>query len=870
MMKNTGLSEAQAKELLSKHGFNELVEKKQKSNLQKFAEQFQNFIIYVLIAAALVSFFVGEAIDAIAIIFIVILNAILGFVQEYRAEESLKALKRMASPSAKVVRDGEEKIIPAKEIVPGDLIIIEAGDKIPADARIVESVSLQVDESSLTGESVPVAKGTEKKYDETLTPSERKDFVFMGTHVTYGRAKAIVANTGMNTEMGKIAETIQTAEEKKTQLQIRLEEFGKKLSVIILGICGLIFILGVMRGKEVLGMFIAAVSLAVAAIPEGLPAIVTTTLALGVYRMSKQNAIVRKLSSVETLGSTTVICSDKTGTLTENEMTVRKIYVNGRMIDVTGAGYDMEGEFAENKKKISPDADIRTALKAAVLCNNTSLHKKNEKWEVVGDPTEAALLVAGTKAGLERDELERQYPRTFEFFFDSNRKRMSTIHDHGNEKMVFVKGAPDVVLKLCDSYYVNGKEFKLTETQRKSISGKNDEMAQEALRVLAVAYRKLDMKMEKFEQEKTEKNLVFIGLIGMIDPPRKEVRDSIELCRRAGVKAVMITGDHKATAVAVAKELSLLTPGAKVMTGDELSKMSDEAFDAIVEDVVVYARVSPEHKTRIVKALKRKNHIVAMTGDGVNDAPALKNADIGVAMGITGTDVTKESSDMVLADDNFATIVNAVREGRGVYDNIKKFIYYLLSCNISEVVVVFTPILFGLPLPLTAIQILWMNIVTDGFPALALGVQPVEDDVMTRKPRSPKEEILTKDVLKNILFIGTLISIGTLYMFAIELGNVAKAQTMAFMTIVMFQLFHSLNAQSDKSLFGIGLRNKWLIAAFLLSTALQLAVIYIPLLQPVFNTVALEAGDLLKIFAISFLIVVLVELKKRLSQRPVA
>ncbi len=869
MAETKGLSESEAKELLSKHGFNELAEKKRKSNLQKFAEQFQNFIIYVLIAAALVSFFVGEAVDAIAIISIVILNGILGFVQEYRAEESLDALKKMTSPVAKVVRNNEERIIAAKELVPGDLIIIEAGDKIPADARIIESVSLQVDESSLTGESVPVAKGTEKKYDETLTPSERKDFVFMGTHVTYGRAKAIVANTGMSTEMGKIAETIQTAEEKKTQLQIRLEEFGKKLSVLILGICGLIFILGVMRGKEVLGMFIAAVSLAVAAIPEGLPAIVTTTLALGVYRMSKENAIVRKLSSVETLGSTTVICSDKTGTLTENEMTVRKIYVNDRMIDVTGAGYDMEGEFVENEKKISPDADIRMALEAAVLCNNTSLHKKNDKWEVVGDPTEAALLVAGTKAGLSREDLERQHPRIFEFFFDSNRKRMSTIHASGDEKVVFVKGAPDVVLKLCDSCYVNGKEFRLTEDRRKSISEKNDEMAGEALRVLAVAYKKLDAAQEGFEQEKTEKNLVFIGLIGMIDPPRKEVRDAIELCRRAGVKAIMITGDHKATAVAVARELGLLTLGAKVMTGDELNKLGDEAFDATIEDVVVYARVSPEHKTRIVKALKRKNHVVAMTGDGVNDAPALKNADIGIAMGITGTDVTKESSDMVLADDNFATIVNAVREGRGVYDNIKKFIYYLLSCNISEVLVIFTPILFGLPLPLTAIQILWMNIVTDGFPALALGVQPVEDDVMMRKPRSPKEQILTKDALKNTAFIGLLISIGTLYVFAIELDNVAKAQTMAFTTIVMFQLFHALNAQSDKSLFKIGFTNKWLVAAFLLSTALQMAVIYIPLLQPVFNTVALDASDLAKVFAISFLIVVVVEVKKRLSRKAV-
>ncbi|MFH1106186.1 MAG: HAD-IC family P-type ATPase, partial [Candidatus Aenigmatarchaeota archaeon] len=622
MTENKGLSESEAKELLSKHGFNELVEKKQKSNLQKFFEQFQNFIIYVLIAAAAISFFVGEAIDAIAIIFIVILNAILGFVQEYRAEESLKALKKMASPSAKVVRDNEERIIAAREIVPGDLIIMEAGDKISADARIIESVSLQVDESSLTGESVPVSKGTEKKYDETLTPSERKDFVFMGTNVTYGRAKAIVAGTGMSTEMGKIAETIQTAEEKKTQLQIRLEEFGKKLSVLILSICAFVFIFGVMSGKEFLGMFIASVSLAVAAIPEGLPAIVTTTLALGVYRMSKKNAIVRKLSSVETLGSTTVICSDKTGTLTENQMTVRKIFVNNRTIEVTGAGYDLKGDFLEDGKIITPGDDLKMALKVAVLCNNTSLHKKADKWEVVGDPTEAALLVAGTKAGLERETLEFEHPRIFEFFFDSNRKRMSTIHGHGNEKLVFVKGAFDIIVKLCDSFYANGKEFKLTEAQKKLITEKNEEMAQQALRVLAVAYRKLEGSQEKFEQEKVESGLVFIGLIGMIDPPRAEVRNSIELCRQAGIKAVMITGDHKSTAVAVANELGMLASGAKVLTGDELEKLSDEAFDAIVDDVVVYARVSPEHKTRIVKALKRKNHVVAMTGDGVNDAPA--------------------------------------------------------------------------------------------------------------------------------------------------------------------------------------------------------------------------------------------------------
>ncbi|MBI4177212.1 MAG: calcium-translocating P-type ATPase, SERCA-type [Candidatus Aenigmarchaeota archaeon] len=854
-----GLSSSDAAGALSTFGKNKLTERKGESPVKLFMGQFSSVLVIILVLAALVSFILGETIDAVAIISIVILNAVLGFVQEYRAEKALGALKKIMSPAARVVRDGEEIVVQASDIVPGDLVLLEAGDKVPADGILTESFSLRADESALTGESFPSEKGVDADKGEDVTIADRTNRVFMGTSITYGRAKFVVEKTGMDTEIGKIAGLIQEPKIMKTPLQEKLDAFGKDMSKVILLVIASIFLLGVYEGVNAFRMFLASVSLAVAAIPEGLPAVVTTSLALGVYRMSKQGAIVRKLPAVETLGATTVIVSDKTGTLTENEMTVRKIYTPSKAYEVSGIGYKTEGGFTP-----AAGDDLDLLLTAGVLCNDSSVFAQNGEVRVVGDPTDISILVAAAKAGLRKEALSREYERKHEIVFDSERKRMSVVVSTPSGETVYVKGAIDILLDLCSKERKGGKETKLTEERKSEITKTSESMASEALRIIAIAYK--NYAGNDYDEGKVESDLVFLGFVGMIDPPRPEAKESIKTCKAAGIKPVMITGDHKITAVAIADELGF--PEGRVITGNELDELSDEEFGKIAGEIYVYARMSPQHKSRIVKALQKMGEVVAMTGDGVNDAPALRMADIGVAMGVTGTDVAKEASTMVLTNDNFATIVSAVREGRGIYDNIRKFIFYLLSCNTGEVFTVFFAILLGstvmkdLALPLTAIQILWMNLLTDGLPALALGVQPPEKDIMSRKPRDKKEEMVNRRTLFDIVFVGISIALITLAVFLGNIGDVRKAQTAAFTTIVFLQLFHSINSQSDKSIMKAGLSNRYLAFAILTSFVLQLAVVYVPALDIVFDTVPLPAGDMAGIILISSLIIPIVEMKK--------
>jgi Ca2+-transporting ATPase len=863
-----GLSETAAKHRLEEIGPNELREIKKITPLEIFLRQFKSILVIILLIATAISAFLGEFNDALIIAIIVLLNAVLGFAQEYRAERSMEALKRLTAPKTRVIRDGKDVEILAKELVPGDIILLKTGDRVPADSRLIEAMNLQVNEAPLTGESLPVEK-TIATMEEGIPTAEKKNMVFMATDVTYGRGKAIVVATGMNTEVGKIAEKIQTAPPRQTPLQIRLEQFGKWIGLTCLIICAIVFLTQILRGQPFFQMFIISVSLAVAAIPEGLPAIVTVSLAIGMQRMAKRNAIIRKLSAVETLGCATVICSDKTGTLTSNEMSVRKLYTNNKMIEVIGEGYEPKGEFRQNGMIIDPLKDGHTALllRIVTLCNDASLIYGGKKWRVEGDPTEGALLVAAAKAGVNADNIKKQYPRIAELPFSSERKLMTTIHTTPEgEKVAYVKGAPENVLELCTHIYESGQMIELSEKDKETLLEINQTMAGEALRVLAMAYKSLPETLQNFTPNEVETNLVFVGLAGMIDAPRAEAKIAIKVCEDAGIKVIMITGDHKLTATAVAKELGLLKSG-RVLTGAELDALSDGELEEIAEDVTVYARVSPEHKLRIVKALKKRGHIVAMTGDGVNDAPALKMADIGTAMGITGTDVAKEASDMVLADDNFATIVSAIEEGRQIYDNIRKSIAYLLSSNSGEILVMFVGALMGLPPPLLAAQILWINLVTDGAPALALGADPAAPDLMQRPPRDPKEKVLSRTLLLLIVSVGIVMCVGTLALFNWELAaGVAwnRARTMAFTVLVMFQMFNVLNCRSEKhSLFKIGfLSNKYLMTAIAISILLQMAVIYIPPLQLLFETVPLSAIDWIVVTLISAMVFVAVEIGK--------
>lgn len=850
-------------------GRNEIKEAKEISPVSIFLSQFEDFITIVLIAATLISFMLGETADAIAILAIVILNGMLGFMQEYRTEKSLQALKKLASPNAKVVRDGKVSVICAEDIVPGDIVILESGNRVPADGKVLVSQALKVDESILTGESVPVDKIAVYHSEDANIKIHKKDHVFMGTSVISGRGKMIVTSIGMETEMGKIAGMMESIEDDETPLQKRLDVLGKQLVILCIILCGIVAILGVFRGEDIYEMFLIGVSLAVAAIPEGLPAIVTVVLTLGVQRMAKKNVIIRKLPAVETLGCATVICSDKTGTLTENKMSVRRIYANENTIYVTGSGYKTEGDFisTEGMRLRTLPIDVKRILKIAVSCNNAQIMSKKstglinnvigrKELSFDGDPTEVALLVAGLKGNISKEVIDTKFIRLKEIPFDSNRKRMSVVvRSKQGELFLFSKGALDSIIPLCSRIDKNGVNYKLTLKDKRKIFMENDNMGRDALRVLAFAYKKLDI--NEIEDKNLENNMTFLGMVGMIDPPRPEAIEAVKKCFSSGIKPVMITGDHKTTAAAIAKELGILSEEGEIITGQELDKLNKDEFLDVVEDISVFARVTPKHKLRIVEALKAKGHVVAMTGDGVNDAPAIKEADIGIAMGISGTDVTKEASAMILLDDNFASIVEAIEEGRVIYDNIRKFIRYLLSCNVGEILTMVWASLLGIPVPLLPIQILWVNLVTDGLPAMALGIDPPQENVMLRKPRGQNESIFSRGLGKKIIYRGIYISIATLVSFIITMyyshGDLIMSRTATLSTLVIAQLMFVFECRSenesiwDKNPFS----NLYLTTSVIFSFFLLLIVIYIPLLQPIFKTVAIDKKIWLLILALA-------------------
>ncbi|MBD2871463.1 calcium-translocating P-type ATPase, SERCA-type [Paenibacillus arenilitoris] len=855
-----GLTASEAAKRLAEHGRNELSEGKRVSPIMLFLNQFKDFMVLVLMGATLISGLLGEYLDAITIVAIIVLNAALGFAQEFRAERSLRALKELSAPSAKVMRGGELATIPAKELVKGDIVHLESGDRIPADVRLLEANSCYVEESALTGESVPVGKHAAVISEPDLPLGDQRNTGFMGTMVTRGTAKGVVIRTGMDTEMGKIAGLIEQTESMETPLQHRLEQLGKILIVVAVALTVLVVVAGILHGQPAYGMFLAGVSLAVAAIPEGLPAIVTIALALGVQRMIKRKAIVRKLPSVETLGCASVICSDKTGTLTQNKMTVTHAWIGGRRLEVSGEGYEPTGSMFEDGKTldVKHDQSIKRLLQISALCNNAQLVKLDaeepkkrkskepqEEWQLKGDPTEGALAVLAAKLGSSAKSLEPLYKREKEFPFDSERKRMSVVVAHQGGRLVCTKGAPDMLMEHCTYVLWDGKVVPFTATLKRKCAEAAEAMAQSALRVLGFAYRDLRASETCETESDAECQLVFVGLTGMIDPPRREVKEAIATCRRAGIKTVMITGDHQLTAEAIASQLGIMPRGGIAMSGKQLEAMSDEQLDRLVDNIYVYARVSPEHKLRIVKALQRQGHVVAMTGDGVNDAPAIKAADIGIAMGITGTDVSKEASALVLSDDNFSTIVAAIEEGRGIYENIRKFIRYLLASNVGEILVMFLAMMAGLPLPLVPIQILWVNLVTDGLPAMALGVDQAEKDLMQQKPRSAKESIFSRRLGWKIISRGILIGVCTLGAFWITLrqapgsaSQLMEAQTVAFATLVMAQLIHVFDCRSSRSIFHRNpLQNKYLVLAVVSSLLLMLGVLYIEALQPIFKTV---------------------------------
>lgn len=852
----SGLSIEAVNERLAEHGWNELAETKKLSPLTLFLNQFKDFMVLVLMGATLISGLLGEYLDAITILAILVINAVLGFIQEFRAERSLVALKELSAPTAKVIREGKQFTVATKELVIGDIVLLESGDRVPADIRFLEANNCYVEESALTGESIPVSKHESTLREAELPLGDQRNIGFMGTLVTRGTARGIVIRTGMATEMGNIANLIQATEEMQTPLQHRLEQLGKLLIGIAIALTIMVIVAGIMHGQPVYGMFLAGVSLAVAAIPEGLPAIVTVALALGVQRMIKRKAIVRKLPSVETLGCASVICSDKTGTLTQNKMTVTRMWLSDRTLKVTGDGYEPVGKVLENEQELDVrhDNSVKRLLQISALCNNARIEKQEtvqrkgkamveqEEWVMNGDPTEGALTVLAAKLGSPVKLLETQYRRIQEFPFDSERKLMSVVSEHQGGRILHVKGAPDVLLDQCTHILWQGKVISMTPALKAKCQAANEKMAQSALRVLAFAYRDLTSSNRLADAADAERNLIFVGLTGMIDPPRAEVKDAIATCRAAGIKTVMITGDHQLTAEAIAGSLGIIPRGGETLSGKQLEQLSDEELDQRVENIYVYARVSPEHKLRIVRSLQRKGHVVAMTGDGVNDAPAIKAADIGIAMGINGTDVSKEASSLILSDDNFSTIVAAIEEGRGIYENIRKFIRYLLASNVGEILVMFFAMMAGLPLPLVPIQILWVNLVTDGLPAMALGVDQSENDLMQHKPRKAKENIFARRLGWKIISRGVLIGLCTLGAFWVTLleGDLVRAQTVAFATLVMAQLIHVFDCRSSRSIFHRNiLENKYLVLAVVSSLVLMLGVMYIEALQPIFNTVSI-------------------------------
>lgn len=875
-----GLSREQAAERLERYGPNELLHKQGTTIFQMFLEQFKDYMVIILIIASIVSMFLGEMVDSLVIISIVIVNACLGVFQEYRAGKALEALKKMSAPNAKVIRGGELLTIPAVEVVPGDLVIMETGDYVPADVRIVESVNLKVEEAALTGESVPVEKYADEQLEGDVGLGDQVNCGFMSTLVTYGRGKGIVTATGMDTVIGRIAEMIQEEEEEDTPLQKKLNQLGKLLGTACLVICAIVFIMGLMRGEELLSMFMTAVSLAVAAIPEGLPAVMTIVLALGMQRMAKQHSIMKKLHAVETLGSTTVICSDKTGTLTQNQMTVVKMYAAGADISVSGEGYCPEGEILIDGKPVDLKSEPAVArlLEIQALCNDCRLEKDKDggSWRIIGDPTEGALVVAAAKAGINQQELNERQPRLQEIPFDSRRKLMTTFHrDKEGQLMACTKGAPDILVSLCSrTLKRDGSIQDITPSDVEEIMAKNKELAGQALRVLGLAYKPIPAVPGHPTPEEDERDLVFVGLVGMIDLPRPEAIEAIKICKKAGIRVIMVTGDYKDTAAAIAADLGIIDDMKQVVDGAELNRMDDEALNQAVKSVNVFARVSPEHKVRIVQAVKNNGGIVAMTGDGVNDAPALKRADIGVAMGITGTDVTKETADMIITDDNFASIVAAVEEGRVIFSNIRKFVFFLLSCNIGEILIIFLSMILNWPIPLLPIHLLWVNLVTDAFPALALGTEKKEPNLMESKPRNPEEPIINRDMIINIAVQACVMTAAVLFAFwfgwrsyGLDMGR-----TYAFVTIISCELLRAYTARSEKyTLLKIGIfTNKYMNLATVVSFSLLFVVMLVPAFRDVFRVMPLRFSDWDIVALISFAPLLFGELTKAINNRKLA
>jgi len=893
-----GLTDEEAAERLQRFGPNQLKEGRLRSPLAVLGGQFTEVMVVVLLVAAVISFLTGQTTDAIMILIIVILNAILGFTQEYRAERAMAALKELAVPSVKLRRNGQVREVDATRLVPGDVILLEAGAKIPADSRVLESVNLRCEEAALTGESVPVDKVTRALDGESIPVGDRRNMVFAGTAVSYGRGSAVVVATGMQTELGNIADLLQTITEEKTPLQRRMAELGKWLAIGALCICAVVFAVSIWRGGDLTEMFLTAISLAVAAVPEGLPAVVTIALALGAQRMVRRNALVRKLPAVETLGSVTTICSDKTGTLTENRMTVTILDVAGRSLELIEQLRIEGAVLRPDEPPLShPESSFALLLAGGALCSDATLEPDEDGsggYHALGDPTEGAMVVAAARLGIWKHQLEQMMPRVAEVPFTSERKRMTTVHEllHSQQPvsediaeylhahlpssshLAFTKGAVDGLLQLSTHVWADDRVAPMDIGWRSRIASANDRMADDGMRVLGVAFKQLAASPAKADENSLECNLVFLGLVGMIDPPRPEVRQAVAQCRTAGIRPVMITGDHPLTALHVARELGIVSQGTShdqmVINGQQLASMTVDDLEAVVENVSVYARVSPEHKVKIVEAFKRRGHFVAMTGDGVNDAPALKRADIGVAMGITGTDVSKEASDMVLLDDNFATIVHAIEEGRTIYDNIRKFVRYIISSNIGEIFIMLMAPLLGLPIPLTAIQLLWINLVTDGLPALALGVEQADPNTMKRPPHPPNESVLARGLGTYLIWVGLLL--GTVCLaaeyYARALGE-GTWQTMVFTTLGLSQMGNALAVRSDReSLFTLGLlSNKFLLGAVLLTFALQMAVIYLPFLQRIFDTSALTLTQLGVSLALSTVVFAAVEMVKWVQRR---
>ena len=865
---SSGLTSDEAKARLQKHGPNELSRTKKKPLFVLFLGQLNNFLIYLLIAAVVISVFIGETVDAIVIAAIILLNAILGFVQEYKSEQSIAALQQYIVNETNAVRDGHKVRLPANALVPGDMIEAEAGDSIPADARLIESFNLKMDESMLTGEPEPSSKHAGILQPD-ISLGDMDNMIFKGTGVLAGKAKAIVVGTGMDTEIGRIARLVESGEKRETPLQASTDRLGKYFGIAALACCFVVFAGGLLEGRQLYEMFLVAVSLAVAAIPEGLPATITIILALGVQRMAKRKAVVRKLPAVETLGSTSVICSDKTGTLTQNVIVVKNIVTADFELKVTGEGYSSEGKFIVQDKEIDPSADpcLQLLLLAGTLCNNATYERLEDRWNILGDSTEVALLATAAKAGLNKTLLEDECPRKFEEPFSTDTRRMITVNRCKGSNFIFAKGAPEVLLGLCEYAHKNGAPEPLEDETKDYYREQNERMAGEGMRVLAFAYREIQGEIEAERIGDIETELVFLGLAGMMDPPRPEAKESVRRCAEAGIDVVMITGDQPLTAVAIAREIGIFKEGDLVMTGAKLSEMSDAGLDGMVDHIKVYARTSPEQKLRIIEALQKHGKTVAMTGDGVNDAPALKSADIGIAMGKTGTDVSRQAADLVLTDDNFATIVAAVEEGRAIYENIRKVVKFLFASNLGEVLVLFLGIILQLPLPLLAIQILWMNLITDSLPALALSMDPAEKGLMHRPPRERAQGLITRTAALDMALVGITVSLGTLAVFYLYMPHgINFARTMALTVLVVFQMCVALECKSEtNSLFSAGIfKNPYLLLAIAVSLLLQCMILYVPYFEMLFKTTGPAPYDWLVILAMISTIFIVLEARKLL------